>query len=323
MEMRFLGRSGLHVSVLGFGVMTFGDSGSQSKWPFEAISSTGLADATRQMSIFIDARVNVFDTADIYAAGQSEEILGQALGTRRGDVVVATKAFVRMGKRTHDTGLSRRHLSEGCEESLRWLGSEWIDLYQVHSFDALVPLEETLAALGSLVTSGKVRCLGRSSCAGWRLMKALGLHDRLGLGLERIVGRRIQYSMMWRDAGEGLLPCGVDQGVGTLIWSPLTPGFLSGQVPRRAHRRSLPGEDWPNRRLRRSACRKSTRCRAGRRRGTPRVRIAEVSLNWLRARPGVTSILIGSGTDAQLADNLAAAFWSLTANEIAALDRAS
>lgn len=320
MEMRFFGRSGLHVSVLGFGVMTFGDGAGQSNWRFKAISSTGLADATRQVGLCLDTGVNLFDTADIYAAGQSEEILGKALGPRRKDVVVATKAFARMGERAHDIGLSRRHLIEACDDSLRRLGSDWIDLYQVHSFDALVPLEETLAALDQLVASGKVRYIGCSNYAGWQLMKALGISDRLGL--ERFVGQQIQYSLMARDAEDELLPCGVDQGVGALIWSPLASGFLSGKF------RSERSGDSRLEKTGRIAAYDNPQADgvldavlaiAGAR----GVSASQVSLNWLRARPGVTSILVGARTDAQLADNLAAASWSLTAEEVATLDRAS
>ena len=175
----------------------------------------------------LDAGVTLFDTADVYSAGQSEEELGRALGERRKDVLVATKAFGRMGEGGHDTGLSRRHLVAACEDSLRRLGTDWIDLYQVHSVDALVPIEETLRALDDLVSAGKVRYVGCSNWDGWRLMKALGLSD--ALGYERFVGQQIQYSLLVRDAEQELLPCGVSEGVGALIWSPLAQGFLSGK----------------------------------------------------------------------------------------------
>lgn len=317
MERRFLGRSGLSVSVLGFGAMTFSDGDGQ----FGGVGATRGADAARQVDMCLDAGVTLFDTADVYAAGRSEEILGEALGARRQHVVVATKAFGRMGRNDHDTGLSRRHLIAACEASLKRLGTDWIDLYQVHSFDALVPLEETLRALDDLVTAGKVRYVGCSNYAGWQLMKAQAVAREKGY--ERYVGQQIQYSLMVRDAEQELLPCGVDQGVGALIWSPLAQGYLSGKF-----RTDTGGAT----RLQQSGRLKAYETATGiavldaidaivASRGS--VSHSQVALNWLLRRPGVSSVLVGARTDAQLADNLAAAQWALTDAEMEALDRAS
>lgn len=318
MDHRFLGRSGLQVSTLGFGAMTFGnppEGGGMSH-----VGSVELAEAQRHIDMCLAAGVNLFDTADIYAAGRSEEILGQALGSRRRDVVLATKAFAPMGAALHDGGLSRRHLITACEDSLRRLGTDWIDLYQVHSFDALVPLEETLRTLDNLVASGKVRYIGCSNFAGWQLMKAQGLAEKAGS--ERLISQQIQYSLMVRDAEQEMLPCGLDQGVGALIWSPLAQGFLSGKFR---------GHSTEGARLLRSG-RLSAYDNA---RGDAvldvvldiaaqrEVSATQVALNWLLERPGVTSVLFGARTEAQLLDNLAARQWTITAAEIERLDRAS
>jgi aryl-alcohol dehydrogenase-like predicted oxidoreductase len=318
METRFLGTSGLEVSVFGFGTMTFSDG----EGLFGGVGATRGDDARRQIDMCIDAGVNLFDTADVYAAGRSEEILGEALGTRRKNVIVATKAFGRMGKAAHDTGLSRRHLIDACNASLKRLGTDWIDLYQVHSFDALVPLDETLRALDDLVTAGKVRYIGCSNFNGWHLMKASAIAERRGT--ERFIGQQIQYSLMVRDAEEELLPCGIDQGVGALIWSPLAQGFLSGKfrgastetAQRLVSSGRLKAFDTP---LGNAVIDALLEIAAAH----PGTSPSQVALNWLLARPGVSTVLIGARSDEQLADNLAAATWSLTADEVAALDKAS
>ncbi|MET0373133.1 MAG: aldo/keto reductase [Rhizorhabdus sp.] len=319
MEMRFLGKSGLQVSTFGFGTMTFSDG----KGMFGGVGATRGGDAARQVDMCIDAGVNLFDTADIYAAGRSEEILGQALGAKRKDVIVATKAFGQMGRGAHDAGLSRRHLIDACDASLKRLGTDWIDLYQVHSFDALVPLQETLRALDDLVTSGKVRYIGCSNYSGWQLMKASTVADQIGS--QRYVGQQIQYSLMVRDAEDELLPCGVDQGVGALIWSPLAQGFLSGKFQGGAGaeatgRLTLSGRlkqfDTPQGEAVVDALRVIAAAHAG---ASP----SQVALNWLLARPGVSTVLLGARTNEQLADNLAAATWSLSSEEVETLDRAS
>lgn len=306
MEMRFLGRSGLEVSVFGFGTMTFSDGEGR----FGGVGATRGCDARRQVDMCIDVGVTLFDTADVYAAGRSEEILGDALGDKRKNIVLATKVFGRMGRGAHDTGLSRRHLIDACDASLRRLGTDWIDLYQVHSFDALVPIEETLRALDDLVTAGKVRYIGCSNYAGWQLMKATAAAERLGT--ERFIGQQIQYSLMVRDAEEELLPCGVDQGIGALIWSPLAQGFLSGKfrhdgggaAQRLVLSNSLKLYDTP-----RGVSVVDTLFEIAA--DHPGASPAQVALNWLLARPGVSTVLIGARSDEQLADNLAAATWSL------------
>ena len=317
METRFLGRSGLEVSVLSFGVMTFGEGNTR----FVTTGSTQAGDAERQISMCIEAGVNLFDTADVYSAGQSEEQLGQALGSRRKDVLIATKAFGRMGEGRHDIGLSRRHLIAACEDSLRRLGTGWIDLYQVHSFDALVPVEETLRALDDLVTAGKIRYIGCSNWNGWHLMKALGVSD--AKGYERFVGQQIQYSLLVRDAEQELLPCRVSEGVGALIWSPLAQGFLSGKFrhdqsqadTRLGATGALKAWDTD-----RSNAVLDVVLELASARG---VSASQVALNWLLKRPGVATVLVGARTAEQLADNLAAAQWSLTDAEMETLERAS
>lgn len=318
MEMRFLGRSGLQVSTFGFGTMTFSDGEGR----FGGVGATRGDDARRQVDMCIDAGVTLFDTADIYAAGLSEEILGEALGAKRKEVIVATKAFSRMGRGAHDIGLSRHHLIGACDASLKRLGTEWIDLYQVHSFDALVPIEETLRALDDLVTAGKVRYIGCSNFAGWQLMKASAADDRLGT--ERFVSQQIQYSLMVRDAEEELLPCGVDQGIGAVIWGPLAQGFLSGKFrhenagveQRLMLNKGLKLFDTPRGAAVVDALFEIAADHAG---ASP----SQVALNWLLARPGVATVLIGARSDEQLADNLAAARWTLSAEEVARLDKAS
>ncbi|TZG26464.1 aldo/keto reductase [Sphingomonas montanisoli] len=317
METRFLGRSGLALSVIGFGTMTFNDKGGY----FDAIGTTGIDTAKRQIDLCIDAGVNWFDTADTYAAGRSEEILGEALGTKRRDVIVATKAFNVTSPGPNGRGLSRRHLIEACDASLKRLGTDWIDIYQVHGPDMLVPMEETLRALDDLVRAGKVRYVACSNHAGWQLMKALGLSDRLSY--ERYIGQQIQYSLLVRDAEHEMLPCGVDQGVGAVIWSPLAQGYLSGKF--------RDGADSADTRLARSN--RLTGADNDRARAVVDVAAAisdahgvspaQVALAWLLARPGVTSVIIGARSDDQLRDNLAAADLTLSADEIARLDTAS
>ena len=318
MENRYLGNSGLELSVFGFGCMTFSDGTGR----FGATGSTSGAAAARQIDTCIDHGVNFFDTADVYAAGRSEEILGEALGKKRRQVIVATKGFHRMGKGAHDVGLSRRHLIEACDASLRRLGTDWIDLYQVHNFDALVPPEETLRALDDLVRSGKIRYVGCSNFAGWQLAKALGISK--AERLSAYVGQQIQYSLVARMAEEELLPCGVDMGVGAIIWSPLAQGFLSGKF------RQQTGGDTRLEQMNALKAYDNQRCRdvlaaidaIVDARGDG-VTHSQVALNWVKSRLGVTSILLGARTDAQLLDNLGAAQWSLNQDEIDTLDRAS
>ena len=256
MDYRQLGHSGLRVSALTLGTMTFG-----GRDRFSLVGDTDVAGATRQIDICLDRGVNFIDTADVYSAGVSEEIVGQAIKGRRDRVLIATKARMPMGDGPNDAGLSRHHLIEGCEASLRRMNIDHIDLFQVHEWDGQTPLEETLEALDTLVKSGKVRYVGASNYAGWQLMKALGVSDRHGY--QRFVTQQINYSLQSRDAEYELVPLAVDQGVGILVWSPLAGGLLSGKFRRddkglegRARCRTGPSR----RSATRSSCSTRSRC---------------------------------------------------------------
>src|SRR3954449_7238196 len=225
MDYRQLGRSGLRVSALTLGTMTFGGAGN-----FASVGSTDVEGARRQIDMCLDAGVNMIDTADVYSDGASEEILGQALAGRRDEVLVATKARMAMGDGPNDAGLSRHHLIRSCEASLRRLGVDHVDLYQVHEWDGVTPVEETLEALDLLVRAGKVRYVGCSNFSAWQLMKSLCISERQGL--PRYVSQQIHYTLEAREAEYELVPAGIDQGVGILVWSPLAGGLLSGKYRR-------------------------------------------------------------------------------------------
>src|SRR5579862_2811977 len=225
MEYRLLGASGLEVSVLSFGTMTLGGEGR-----FAAIGNVQVEEARRQVEICIEAGVNLFDTADIYSFGKSEEVLGQALGARRKDIVLATKVFVALEPGTNKSGLSRRHIMEACDASLRRLRTDYIDLYQAHNFDSLTPLDETLRAFDDLIRAGKIRYAGCSNYSGWQLMKAHSISDRLAI--QRYISQQINYSLLARDAEHELVPLGLDQRTGIMAWSPLQFGALSGKFRR-------------------------------------------------------------------------------------------
>jgi len=318
MEYRALGRSGLRVSVLTMGTMTFGGAGA-----FADVGSTDTEEAERQVDMCLDAGVNLIDTADVYSSGLAEEILGQVLRGRRDQVLLATKVRMGMGRGPNDSGLSRHHIISGCEASLRRLGTDHIDLYQVHEWDGQTPLEETLHALDDLVRSGKVRYVGASNYTSWQLMKAVGIAGRLDLA--PLVSHQIYYSLQAREAEYELIPLAVDQGLGVLVWSPLAGGLLSGKY-RRNHQAPVGSRhlsDW----------------------GEPpvydpeglydlveiligiaeqhEVSAAQVALAWTLGRPGVTSLVVGARTGDQLADNLEAASLRLTDEERARLDAAS
>src|SRR3954469_8682338 len=225
MEYRQLGRSGLRISTITLGTMGFGGTGWAS--PVGRIDVEG---ARHQIALARDAGVNLFDTADVYSAGLSEQILGDALGKDRDDVLVATKVRGDMGPGPNDGGLSRHHVVRACEASLRRLGTDHVDLFQVHEWDGVTPLEETLDALDHLVRSGKVRYVGCSNYAGWQMTKALGVSERRGF--QRFVSQQIYYSLQARDAEYELIPAAIDQGVGIMVWSPLAGGLLSGKYRR-------------------------------------------------------------------------------------------
>jgi aryl-alcohol dehydrogenase-like predicted oxidoreductase len=318
MEYRALGNSGLKLSVLTMGTMTFGGKGG-----FAAVGSTDVTEARRQVDQCLEAGVNVIDTADVYSGGLSEEIVGEVLEGRRDDVLVATKVRMPMGPGPNDAGLSRHHILSGCEASLRRLRTDHIDLYQVHEWDGLTPLEETLEALDLLVTAGKVRYVGASNYAGWQLMKALGTADRTGL--PRFVSQQIYYSLQARDAEYELIPAAVDQGLGVLVWSPLAGGLLSGkyrrgQQPPAGSRQLTDWNEPPVYDQEKLYDTVEVLVSIGADRG---VSAAQVALAYVLGRPAVTSVVIGARTSEQLADNLAAADLSLTQEERAKLDEAS
>ena len=318
MEYRELGRSGLRVSVLSMGTMTFGGRGA-----FADVGTTDVAEAGRQVDMCLDAGINLIDTADVYSGGLAEEILGQVLRGRRDRVLVATKVRMPMGDGPNDAGLSRQHVISGCEASLRRLGTDHIDLYQMHEWDGRTPLEETLAALDLLIGSGKVRYVGASNYASWQLMKALGTAERLGL--PRFVSQQIYYSLQAREAEYELIPLAVDQGLGVLVWSPLAGGLLTGKY-RRSHdapagSRQLTawGEPPVYDREGLYDLIEILVSLAGQR----GVSAAQLALAYTLGKPAVTSLMIGARTTGQLADNLAAASLQLTESERAQLDEAS
>jgi len=318
MDYRQLGHSGLRVSALTLGTMTFG-----GKDRFSLVGDTDVAGATRQIDMCLDRGVNFIDTADVYSGGVSEEILGKAIKDRRDRVLIATKARMPMGEGPNDAGLSRHHLIAGCEASLRRMGIDHIDLFQVHEWDGQTPLEETLEALDTLVKSGKVRYVGASNYAGWQLMKALGVADRHGY--QRFVTQQIYYSLQSRDAEYELVPMAVDQGIGILVWSPLAGGLLSGKF-RRADK-GLEGSraltDWAEPPVRNEEQLLDTIEVLVEVAEAHGVSAAQVALAWLLGRPGVVSLIIGARTDEQLEDNLAAAELQLSDDERARLEEVS
>jgi aryl-alcohol dehydrogenase-like predicted oxidoreductase len=318
MEYRTLGTSGLRVSVLTMGTMTFGGKGA-----FANVGSTGVDEARRQVDMCLDAGINLIDTADVYSGGLSEEIVGEVLRGRRDQVLVATKVRMEMGPGPNDAVLSRHHIITGCEASLRRLGTDHIDLYQVHEWDGQTPLEETLEALDLLVRAGKVRYVGASNYTAWQLMKALATADRAGL--PRFVSQQIYYSLQAREAEYELIPLAVDQGLGVLVWSPLAGGLLTGKYrrDRQAPAGSRQLTDWnepPVYDQEGLYDIVEILVGIGEERG---VSAAQVALAYILGKPAVTSLVIGARTAEQLADNLAAASLSLTDAERARLDKAS
>jgi aryl-alcohol dehydrogenase-like predicted oxidoreductase len=318
MEYRQLGHSGLRVSALTLGTMTFGGRGN-----FAKVGATDLETATRQVDMCLDAGINLIDTADVYSEGLSEEIVGKTLKGRRDRVLLATKARFPMGDGPNDAGLSRHHVIRACEASLRRMGTDYIDLYQVHEWDGATPLEETLSALDHLVQQGKVRYVGCSNYSGWQLMKALGISELRGY--QRFVSQQIHYTLQARDAEYELVPAGLDQGVGILVWSPLAGGLLSGKYrrDRDAPEGSRHLGDWGEPPIRDEDKLYDTVdviVEIAEARG---VSPAQVSLAWLLGRPGVSTIIVGARTEEQLADNLGAVDVELSDDERARLDEVS
>ena len=319
MEYRTLGHSGLKVSVLSFGTATFG-GGTEF---FKAWGSTDVQDAIRTIDICLEAGINLFDTADVYSKGLSEEILGKAIAGRRHDLLIATKASFRMGPGVNDLGNSRHHIIAACEASLRRLGTYYIDLYQMHGFDALSPVEETLSALESLVSSGKVRYIGCSNFSGWHLMKSLSVSERYGWS--RYVSHQAYYSLIGREYEWELMPLALDQRIGTLIWSPLGWGRLTGKLRRgqplpeqtRLHKTAEAGPQVEDEYLYRVV---DAVDEIAKETGKS---VPQIALNWLVQRPTVSSVIVGARNEEQLRQNLQAVGWNLTKDQVAKLDAAS
>jgi aryl-alcohol dehydrogenase-like predicted oxidoreductase len=319
MEYRLLGGSGLKVSALSFGTGTFGGRGDF----FKAWGETDVAEARRLIDICFEAGVNLFDTANVYSHGQSEEILGKALEGKRDQALISTKATFAMGDGPNDKGSSRYHLRRQIEDSLRRLNTDYIDIYHLHGFDALTPIDEVLDTLNKFVREGKVRYIACSNFSGWHLMKSLAIADRYGW--TRYVAHQVYYSLIGREYEWELMPLGLDQKVGALVWSPLGWGRLTGKIRR--------GQPLPE------TSRLHVTAESG-----PQVSdeylysvidaldavakevgksIPQVALNWLLQRPTVSSVIIGARNEEQLRQNLAAEGWNLTPGQVAKLDQAT
>ncbi|WP_085034260.1 aldo/keto reductase [Ensifer aridi] len=319
MEYRRLGSSGLKVPALSFGAGTFGGKGPL----FSAWGKTDAAEARRLVDICLEAGVNLFDTADVYSDGASEEVLGAAIEGRRDEVILSTKISLPMGGGPNEAGSSRSRLIKGVENALKRLGTDYIDLLQLHAFDAGTPIEEVLSTLDTLVRSGKLRYVGVSNFSGWQLMKSLAIAERHGY--PRYDAHQVYYSLVGRDYEWELMPLGLDQGVGALVWSPLGWGRLTGRIRR--------GEPWPE----------GSRLHDTAAFGPPvdeeklydvvdvltaiaketGKTIPQIAINWLLQRPTVSSVIIGARNEEQLRQNLGAVGWSLAADQIARLDAAS
>ncbi|KTQ89608.1 MULTISPECIES: aldo/keto reductase [Aureimonas] len=319
MEYRRFGQSGLKVPVLSLGTATFGGSNEF----FQRWGATDVADASRMVDLCLDHGVNFFDTADIYSGGVSEEVLGQALKGKRERVLISSKGTFRNGEGPNEVGSSRHHLVRACEASLKRLETDHIDVYFMHGFDASTPVDETLRALDDLITAGKISYIGASNFSGWHLMKSLATSEKYGLA--RYVAYQGYYSLIGRDYEWELMPLGLDQGVGLMVWSPLGWGRLTGKIRR--------GQE-----------NKGGRIASGGAVGGPPVSddyvydvvdaldavaaetgksVSQVALNWLLQRPGVCNIVVGARNEEQLRQNLGAVGWSLTPGQIERLDKAS
>jgi len=319
MELRQLGYSGLKVPVLSFGTVTFGGRGEF----FKAWGNSDVKEATRLVDICLDAGVNFFDTADVYSRGAAEEILGKALAGRRHATLISTKATFDMGGGPNDIGSSRYHLIAACEASLRRLGTDYIDLYHMHGFDAQTPIEETLNTLDNLVQSGKVRYIACSNFSGWHLMKSLSISERYGWS--RYVAHQVYYSLVGRDFEWELMPLGIEQKVGSLVWSPLGWGRLTGKLRRgkplpevsRLHKTADDGPPVADEYLYKVV---DALDEVAKETGKS---IPQIALNWLLQRPTVANVIIGARNEEQLRQNLGAVGWNLTAEQVAKLDAAS
>ena len=319
MDYRFLGRSGLKVPLLSFGTGTFGGAGPL----FGAWGNTDAEEARRLVDICLDAGVNLFDTADVYSSGSSEEVLGAALKGRRDRALVSTKTSLPMGDGPNDAGSSRFRLIRAVEEALKRLGTDYIDVLHLHAFDAATPVEEVLSTLDTLVRAGKVRYVGVSNFSGWQIMKALAVADRYGW--PRYVANQVYYSLIGRDYEWDLMPLGADQGLGALVWSPLGWGRLTGKIRRgaplpegsRLHDTASYGPPVEDERLYRIVdALTEVAAEVGK-------TVPQVAINWLTQRPTVSSVIIGARNEEQLRQNLEAVGWTLSVEHIARLDEAS
>jgi aryl-alcohol dehydrogenase-like predicted oxidoreductase len=319
MEYRRLGNSGLKIPALSFGTGTFGGEGKL----FGAWGNTDVEGARRLVDICLDAGVTLFDTADIYSSGASESILGGAIKGRRDKVLISTKATFRNGEGPNDVGSSRFHLTKAVEASLKRLGTDYVDLFQLHGFDAQTPIEETLSTLDDLVRAGKIRYIGVSNFSGWHLMKSLAIAERYGW--TKYVANQTYYSLIGRDYEWELMPLGIDAGVGAVVWSPLGWGRLTGKIRRgqplpaksRLHDSADFGPPVDDEYLYRVVdALDEIAAETGK-------TIPQIALNWLLQRPTVSSVIIGARDEAQLKQNLGAIGWNLDAAQFAKLDAAS
>jgi aryl-alcohol dehydrogenase-like predicted oxidoreductase len=319
MEYRLLGSSGLKVSALGFGAGTFGGKGPL----FSAWGQSGLAEAKRMVDICLDSGINLFDTADVYSDGESESILGAALKGRRNSALISTKLTLRAGPGPNDVGASRHHLIRATERALKRLDTDYIDLLQLHHFDALTPVADVMSTLDDLVRSGKVRYVGASNFSGWQLMKSQAVAERYGYA--RFVANQVYYSLIGRDYEWELMPLGLDQSIGAVVWSPLGWGRLTGKLRRgqplpersRLHETAQWAPPVPDDRLYDVI---DTLDEVAAVSGKS---IPQIAINWLLQRPTVSTVLIGARDEKQLRDNLGAIGWTLGSEEMAALDAVS
>lgn len=321
MKYRYLGSSGLKVSEICLGAMTFGGDTVKNE-----LATVSQQEADQITALALQLGINFFDTADVYSGGVSETVLGKAIGNKRKEVVIGTKVRFAMSNKPNDTGLSRHHIIKSCEESLRRLGTDFIDLYQIHSYDKGTPLDETLRALDQLVQSGKVRYIGCSNLTAWQTMKALAISEKLNL--EKFVTTQLYYSIGARDIEHELVPLCIDQQIGILCWSPLSGGFFTGkfrkhnEIPinaRRSNKQSASIKYWPVDELRGYEIIEHLDQIAKIYGKT----IAQTALNWLLHKPAVTSVIIGARTIKQLTENAGATELELSPSDIDYLDEVS
>ena len=319
MEYRFLGASGFRVSALGFGAGTFGGKGPL----FSAWGNTDVAEARRLIDVSLEAGLSFFDTADVYSEGASESILGAAIKGRRDSVVLSTKVTLRTGEDANAVGASKYHLIRATDRALQRLGTDYIDLLQLHHFDAMTPVDAVMSTLDDLVRSGKVRFIGASNFSGWQLMKSQAVAERYGYS--RFVANQTYYSLIGRDYEWELMPAGLDQGIGAVVWSPLGWGRLTGRVRRgqplpkssRLHETANIGPPVDDERLYRIVdVLDAVAAETGK-------SIPQIALNWLLQRPTVSTILIGARDEKQLRENLGAIGWQLSSDQMARLDAVS